>query len=157
MQTLTLLMTVAHYVKREYETLYVHRFSLASMPWRNLPKNCAHYWLLGGLLVAYPMYAPTFRPSTILQVRYVPFLPADVGLILLWLFAETSNFATHLILRNLRPEGTKARKIPRGYGFDLVSCPNYFFEILGWVCLTGLTGSPYGETFGTYKQAQTYT
>ena len=28
-----------------------------------------------------------------------------------------------------------------GYGFDLVSCPNYFFEILGWICYSIITGS----------------
>jgi len=58
-----------------------------------------------------------------------------------WLFAEYSNFLTHLNLRSLRPDGSRKRAIPYGYGFDWVSLPNYFFEILGWVVFTVMTGS----------------
>jgi very-long-chain enoyl-CoA reductase len=50
-----------------------------------------------------------------------------------------SNLITHLNLRSLRPPGTRTRAIPRGYGFDLVSCPNYFFETIVWVAFTFLT------------------
>jgi steroid 5-alpha reductase family enzyme len=56
-------------------------------------------------------------------------------------FAEYSNLLTHLNLRSLRPEGSRKRVIPHGYGFDWVSLPNYFFEILGWVVFTVMTGS----------------
>jgi len=56
-------------------------------------------------------------------------------------FAEMSNLHTHLTLRSLRPEGTRKRAIPHGYGFDLVSCPNYFFEIMGWAVIAIMTGS----------------
>ena len=31
------------------------------------------------------------------------------------------------------------RAIPTGYGFGLVSCPNYFFEAIAWGCFTALT------------------
>src|SRR5215472_3310845 len=43
-------------------------------------------------------------------------------------FAELSNFHTHLTLRALRPVGSRKRGIPFGYGFNLVTCPNYMFE-----------------------------
>lgn len=62
-------------------------------------------------------------------------------------FAEMSNLHTHLTLRSLRPEGTRKRAIPQGYGFDLVSCPNYFFEILGWAVIALMTGSIAGTLF----------
>jgi len=43
-------------------------------------------------------------------------------------------------LRSLRSsEGSKERPIPYGYGFHWVTCPNYFFEIMGWVILSILS------------------
>lgn len=54
-----------------------------------------------------------------------------IGL-LLFLFGEVMNFYTHLKLRDLRPKGTRARGIPHGYGFDIVTCPNYMFEAIAW-------------------------
>lgn len=57
-----------------------------------------------------------------------------------WVFAQVSNFVTHMTLRGLRPEGSKKRAIPTGYGFDAVTCPNYSFEVLSWVAVTVLSG-----------------
>lgn len=56
-------------------------------------------------------------------------------------FSEISNFKTHLTLRDLRPAGTKKRGVPLGYGFNLVTCPNYFFESIGWLSISAMTGS----------------
>jgi 3-oxo-5-alpha-steroid 4-dehydrogenase len=56
-------------------------------------------------------------------------------------FAELSNLSTHLTLRNLRPPGSKKRAIPHGYGFGLLSCPNYFFESVAWAAVAYMTGS----------------
>ena len=128
-------LVVAHFVKREYETLFVHRFSAATMPARNLAKNSAHYWLLSGVNLAYWLYAPGARvsapwwpgalePATHAAVRHAA--------VALFVFAQASNYATHVTLRNLRPDGSTKRQIPRGYGFGLVTCPNYMFEALAW-------------------------
>lgn len=54
-------------------------------------------------------------------------------------YAELSNLITHLNLASLRPKGTKVRQIPKGYGFNTVSCGNYFFETIAWCAFTGLT------------------
>jgi very-long-chain enoyl-CoA reductase len=142
LQSLALVLACLHYFKRELETLFVHRFSHGFMPWTNLPKNCFHYWILGGLLVALPVYSPFYTPSLI-HPAASSF--SELFWILLWTFAQLSNLKTHLILRDLRRPGTKERKIPMGYGFKYVTCPNYFFEILGWTCYTVLTGSLWGE------------
>ena len=47
-----------------------------------------------------------------------------------------ANFICHVMLANLRPAGTSERNIPRGFLFELVSCPNYFVEILQWSVFT---------------------
>jgi hypothetical protein len=71
-------------------------------------------------------------------------------------FAQMSNFSTHLTLRNLRPEGSTERKIPFGYGFNWVSCPNYFFEIMAWTAFTGLTRSWAGKFHYDFEENITY-
>ena len=51
-----------------------------------------------------------------------------------------------MTLRSLRPPGTRTRAIPYGYGFSLVSCPNYFFEILTWTVIATITNSIAGQS-----------
>lgn len=54
-------------------------------------------------------------------------------------FCELMNLVCHIQLSNLRPPGSKERKIPKGLFFELVSVPNYFFEIVAWIGFTILT------------------
>jgi len=135
-------MVVAHFIKRELETLYVHRFSHATMPARNIFKNSFHYHILSGLFLAYPMYSPIYSvmsPHIHGTIREDPkFL---LGCTAFWLFCELSNFSAHWTVRNLRPAGTRRRAVPYGCGFSLVSFPNYFFESLAWATISFMTGS----------------
>ena len=117
-------------------TLFIHRFSHATMPLKNLFKNSAHYCILSGFLIAHSLYSPTYQPpKSILTIIFGLFL---------FFAGELSNLNTHITLRNLRPSGSLDRKIPQGYGFNRVSCPNYLFEFLAWIgfsLMTGLTTS----------------
>ncbi|KAI4133154.1 MAG: hypothetical protein LQ347_002295 [Umbilicaria vellea] len=135
LQTLSLILVTAHFAKRELETIFIHRFSLATMPFRNIFKNSFHYWVLAGLNIAFWIYrpgSPTSKPANSLLVY-----PA----LMLYLVGETGNFNTHITLRNLRSSGGKERGIPHGAGFDLVTCPNYMFESLAWIAIWMVTGS----------------
>jgi very-long-chain enoyl-CoA reductase len=127
LQKLSLALVCAHFVKREFETLFVHRFSSSTMPLRNIFKNSAHYWLLSGLNIAYWTYAP----SSPTQTRSASDITTYIGLAL-FLFGELANLNSHLVLRNLRPSGTTERGIPKGLGFSWVTCPNYLFETMAW-------------------------
>lgn len=69
-------------------------------------------------------------------------------------FGELSNLLTHLNLRSLRPAGTKTRQIPRGYGFDSVSCPNYWFETVSWAAFCALTLDPAAVLFTAVAAGQ---
>ena len=171
----------------------VHRFSHATMPFRNIFKKYAFHWvelvigscwfssfhyhilsgtffsrlscslqtrLSTGLFLAYPIYGPTYAANSgyitgtrrsdplflwtcagIWLVRPLPLLNYPTGRLRIDQFAELSNLATHLTLRNLRPPGSKKRAIPHGYGFGLLSCPNYFFESVAWSAVACATGS----------------
>lgn len=38
-----------------------------------------------------------------------------------------------MILARLRSGNSKDYKVPRGFAFDYITCPNYTFEIWGWI------------------------
>jgi len=127
-----------HYGKRLLETLFVHRFSHGTMPIFNLFKNCSYYWGFG-LYIAYYVNHPLYTP------------PAckcqSLGALGVFLLAELGNFSIHMALRNLRPPGTKERRIPFPTWnpftklFDFVSCPNYTYEVLAWIAFTTMTNT----------------
>ena len=130
-------MVVLHFLKREFETLFVHRFSADTMPFVYIFRNSGHYWALAGIVFGYVMYHPAFSHS---QRTSTQLALAIVG----YTYAELSNLFTHVSLRRLRPEGSRVRQIPRGYGFDWpfggISCANYFFEIMAWVVIALWSG-----------------
>ncbi|XP_070564161.1 probable very-long-chain enoyl-CoA reductase art-1 [Ptychodera flava] len=124
-----------HYAKRLLETHFVHRFSHATMPIMNLFKNCSYYWGFAAF-VAYYVNHPLYTAPGDIQVY---------GALVGFLINEYGNFAIHVALRNLRPEGTKERRIPFPTGnpmtqmFNFVSCPNYTYEAGAWICFTIMT------------------
>lgn len=141
-----------HYAKRLLETLFVHRFSHATMPLRNLFKNCSYYWLFTAY-VAYHVNHPLFTSPCALR-----FL---VGLAMFGL-CELGNLSIHLALKNLRPAGSTVRKIPQPTSnpftqlFNLVSCPNYTYEIGSWIGFTIMTSCLPAALFtfaGAYQMA----
>ncbi|KAJ3562851.1 hypothetical protein NP233_g9323 [Leucocoprinus birnbaumii] len=131
-----------HFLKRELETIFIHRFSNGTMPLMNIFKNSGHYHIISGVLLAFDIYRPKYSATSPFIVdtyrNNQDFLYVAAGI---WAFAELSNFHTHMTLRSLRPPGTRTRAIPYGYGFSLVSCPNYFFEIMGWTVVAVMTNS----------------
>lgn len=130
-------MVVLHFVKRELETLFIHRFSADTMPLAYIIRNSAYYWGLAGIVFGYIVYHPAF--SHVIRTQNQTLL-----VITLYLYAELSNFYTHVALRRLRPEGTRVRQVPHGYGFDWpfggISCANYFFEIMTWMAIALWSG-----------------
>lgn len=61
----------------------------------------------------------------------------------------------HVILANLRPAGAaKGYAIPRGFLFNLITCPNYTAEILGWVAFTVATQTAAAGLFTLVGAAQ---
>ncbi len=41
---------IVHFMKRELETIFIHKFSRPTMPLSNLFKNCAYYWIFGAVI-----------------------------------------------------------------------------------------------------------
>ena len=150
-QWLSFALIVLHFVKRELETLFVHKFSANTMPVRNVFKNSFFYWAASGLLCAYFIYSPTSLAAKADQ----PLI--DATGVLLYLFGETGNALVHLYLSSLRTTGGTERKIPVGYGFGLVTCPNYMYEILSWVAIILVSRNWTVAFFIAIGAAQMYT
>ncbi|CUM68166.1 uncharacterized protein PRCAT00005883001 [Priceomyces carsonii] len=141
-QTIAFFLVTLHFLKRELETLFVHRFSNSTMPFFNVFKNSGHYWILSGFNLSFFVYSKNFQDwrRYLFSVNDLP-LPAVLFLTGLWIFAELSNLKTHIALSNLRSKDPKRYVIPKGYGFDQVACPNYFFESLSWLAYAVLVGN----------------
>jgi very-long-chain enoyl-CoA reductase len=146
-QKLYSLLFVLHFVKRELETFFVHKFSRPTMPLSNIFKNSAYYWLFAafiGYVLAHPDYTPA---SAAVQ-------PLAIGG---WALSELLNFAVHYQLSTMRSgDGDQTRKAPRGGFFSLVSCPNYTFEVLSWVFFSlgsGIAASWFFTTVGFAQMA----
>ncbi|TQV98009.1 hypothetical protein V2A60_006292 [Cordyceps javanica] len=126
-QWLSFSLIVAHFLKREFETAFIHKFSANTMPVSNVFKNSFFYWAFFGLLSAVSLY----WPSSLAAKASEPAIDA-VGTALC-LFGEIGNALVHYYLSTLRSPGGTERKIPAGYGFGFVTCPNYMYEILAWI------------------------
>lgn len=116
-----------HYVKRELESIFVHRFSNDTMPYTRLISNCFVYWVWEGLCLGYSLFSPNYKPMSFFSYS------VKICLIISFFTFETLNGLGHWHLRNLRPPGTRIRAIPTGLGYYYVSCAHYCYEILSWL------------------------
>jgi protein-S-isoprenylcysteine O-methyltransferase Ste14 len=63
------------------------------------------------------------------------------------------NIQADNVLLRLRAPGETGYKVPRGGLYELISCPNYFAEILEWCGWAILTWSLAGTSFAVYTIA----
>uniref|UniRef100_A0A914V456 very-long-chain enoyl-CoA reductase n=1 Tax=Plectus sambesii TaxID=2011161 RepID=A0A914V456_9BILA len=128
-----------HYAKRLFETVFIHRFSHGTMPQFNVVKNSSYYWgfcAFVSYFVNHPLYTPPAFGAVQVYAGLAGFILAELG-----------NYSIHLLFRNLRPAGSKERKIPVPNGnpftqlFNFVSCPNYTYEVAAWLSFSIMTQS----------------
>ncbi|KAI1329365.1 3-oxo-5-alpha-steroid 4-dehydrogenase-domain-containing protein [Xylariaceae sp. FL0255] len=153
-QKVTFFMIMAHFIKRELEVLYVHKFSANTMPAPFIIRNSFFYWVFAGFLGALEIYSPwapaASVPDARTNLRALPLFTVGMAL---FFFGEIANANVHSYLSSLRKPGETARKIPNGLGFKLVTCPNYMFEVIAWIGIILVTRSPTLVVFiliGTY-------
>ncbi|KJE97019.1 trans-2,3-enoyl-CoA reductase [Capsaspora owczarzaki ATCC 30864] len=139
-----------HYAKRLLETRFVHRFSHGTMPILNIFKNSGYYWGAAALVsyfINHPLY--TAPDTTFVYIGLAGFIISEIG-----------NFSIHWALRNLRPAGTTTRRIPVPTAdpftalFNLVSCPNYTYEVSSWFFFNVMTWTVGGVLFMLVGLAQ---
>lgn len=99
-------MVLGHYIKREFETLCIHRFSNDTMPFCNVFKNSFHYWFIMGFCTMYVLLHPLYRSPKGISDTFQWVLFAA------FVFFEFMNLMCHVTLRNLRKPGSSERGIP---------------------------------------------
>jgi len=147
---------VVHYGLRLYESVFVHTFSSETMPFKNIFKNSAYYWGAGAL-IGY------FGSQT--EEQFVE--PYTNILVVLWCLCHMGTVNCHLYLANLRNNTNGDKKedngetkalthiLPTNWMFRLVVCPNYGFEIVGWVLYAMLTNPFYNYNKNTHFHIET--
>lgn len=145
-QNVAYIIIMLHFFKREYESTFIHSFSKATMPIFNLYKNCTHYWFVSGLCFGITLFHNNDFEGSNKLVKFI-FHVRDCSkdqlilICIVWALAELGNYVCHVQFQNLRKGGFTGHKIPYGFLFEYVTCPNYTFEILGWLMFAILTNN----------------
>jgi very-long-chain enoyl-CoA reductase len=96
MQKAVYALCMLHFAKRELETIFVHRFSHGTMPFRNVFKNSAHYWFLSGFNLAYWVYGPWFAAGKSAAIRSDVWL---YGCVAVWAVSTNSMVLSTWVLK----------------------------------------------------------
>jgi very-long-chain enoyl-CoA reductase len=99
-------MVLLHYIKRELETIFVHRFSNDTMPFMNIFKNSVHYWGFFGVCNMYFFLHPDYTPPSWASQEFY------IGATVFFCVCEFLNLMCHIQLMSLRKPGTTERGIP---------------------------------------------
>jgi very-long-chain enoyl-CoA reductase len=118
-----------HFLRRTLESAFLHAYSKPVVPLSDMLIEYVYYWGFAAW-IAWTTSSPGYR---------LPPLPLLLVGISTFALAEAGNFATHLMLRRLRPIRSAERRLPRGFLFEYVSSPNYFFEVLSWAAFAVAT------------------
>lgn len=132
---------MAHYLKREFETIFVHSFSSATMPLFNIFKNSFHYWVLNGLIsLGYFGYGFPVGNKTLFRIYSKLRISDFRWLVGLFALSEVLNFYIHVQLRrwgDLQKKNGVTARVPLESGlFKYFVAPNYTFESWAWIWFT---------------------
>lgn len=145
-----------HFSRRVLEVLFLHRFNpYTTMRVMRLTKNCIFYWgttFMVAYYVNHPMYT---SPAYGYIQTYVPFglfWLLQLGIISIHYVFRTTKTPSNYIIdgSTLIPDTKNISKLRRGlpqptkynvftWLIGYVVCPNYFYELLAWLCFAILT------------------
>ncbi|XP_021829736.1 very-long-chain enoyl-CoA reductase-like [Prunus avium] len=126
-----------HFLKRLLEVQFVHSYSGGMSIDTAIPISLSYF-----LSTATMIYGQNLTQG-------LPEPPIDLKEpgILLFLIGISGNFYHHYILSKMRSKGDKEYKIPKGGLFELVICPHYFFEIMGFFGVSCISQTLYAFSF----------
>ena len=129
-----------HFLRRIFETLFVQNFEIKYEKYstRKKIKKMSVFSFIKGFIYYWGILSH-FCGNSILSVTYTPYFESfNVYLlfILLYIHLEIKNLSCHLILSENDSSYMKLNNIPKGEGFDLITCANYFWEFSAFVILS---------------------
>ncbi|XP_062025253.1 uncharacterized protein LOC133741346 [Rosa rugosa] len=138
-----------HFLKRLLEVQFVHKYS-GGMALDTAIFICLSYFTSTATMIYAQHLNITQGPEPQIDLKY----PG----ILLFLLGISGNFYHHYLLSRMRssssssPSNSKSNdvmdyKIPRGGLFELVVCPHYLFEIIGFVGFSFISQTLYAFAF----------
>ncbi|KAK6138003.1 hypothetical protein DH2020_028257 [Rehmannia glutinosa] len=140
----------AHFFKRVFEVLFVHKYS-GSMDVEIMVPISLSYFSFSAITI-YNQHLMQSLPEPAIDLKYIG--------IPMFLLGIAGNFYHHYLLSKLRTKGDKQYKIPQGGLFSLVICPHYLFEILGFfgMCCMSQTLYAFSYTMGStfYLMGRSY-
>ncbi|XP_061337551.1 steroid 5-alpha-reductase DET2 [Gastrolobium bilobum] len=126
-----------HFFKRIFEVLFVHRYSGFMVLDSAIPISLSYF--LSTATMTYAQNLTEGLPEPPIDLMYPGIVLFVVGI--------CGNFYHHYLLSKLRGKGEKEYKIPKGGMFDLVICPHYLFEIIGFYGVSFISQTFYAFSF----------
>lgn len=125
------IMSMFHYVKRVFESNYVHIHN-KKMELKMLIVEIIYYGLY---YACYCQFKIIFDKNLNIKINN-----KDYIFCLIFFISEINNFHCHLLLRNIRVKSKNTFKIPKGNLFNYIYCANYFWEVCSWVFFSLISG-----------------
>lgn len=122
-----------HFLKRELEVLFVHRYSGHMTLQTALLISCSYLFTSANLLYAQLVYESIWPP--VMDLTWL-----GIGLFVVGI---AGNYYHHYLLSRIRKKGQDVYAVPQGGLFPLVVCPHYLFEIIGWAGMAFISQTPY--------------
>ncbi|KAJ4978352.1 hypothetical protein NE237_009132 [Protea cynaroides] len=126
-----------HFFKRVLEVLFIHKYSGRMVLDSNIPITFSYF--ISTVTMIYAQHLTQGVPEPEFDLKYIG--------IVLFLVGIGGNFYHHYLLSKLREKSDQGYKIPKGGMFNLVICPHYLFEILGFVGVSFISQTLYSFSF----------
>ena len=137
---------LGHYFNRSFVYALRQKNSQEQMPVLIFLMAIGFNLMNAGLNGYYLGYLATYTNSWFLQVNFW------VGLVL-FVGGMFVNIKSDNMLLSLRKPGESGYKIPQGFLFKYVSCPNHLGEIVEWIGFAVLTLNPASLSFAVWTFA----
>jgi len=117
--------------------LFVHRYSGGMEVESLIPITLSYF--TSSVFIIYAQHLAQALPEPEIDLKYPGIALFVVGI--------SGNFYHHRLLSKLRSKNDKEYKVPKGGLFDLVICPHYLFEILGFLGISLIAQTLYAFSF----------